>query len=146
MDEYGYGRTLGVRRRPEGLGVEGPLPLPLVYPDDGGFKLGTEYHQIQKVCFNKKYLLVYKVYAPIQKIPSITKYMHLQTDKEKSYLPVSTRRPRPRLRSDPCNFCLERRPFYSMFISNKFYGAKQTEDLENRICRTNNGRQLLTFI
>ena len=101
---------------------------------------------IQKTCSYTKDILQYKRYAQIQKIPSITKYMHLQTDKEMSYLPVSTRRPRQRLRSDPCKYCLERRPFYSMFISNKFYGAKQTEDLENRICRTNNGRQLLTFI
>ena len=72
--------------------------------------------------------------------------MHLQTDKENSYLPVSTRRPRQRLRSDPCNYCLERRPFYWVFISNQFYGAKQTEDLENRICKTNNDRRPLTFI
>ena len=100
---------------------------------------------MQNICSYTKDMLQYKRHALIQKMPSITKYMHLQTDKDKSYLPVSTRRPRQRLRSDPCNYCLERRPFYWMFISNKFYGAKQTEDLENRVCKTND-RQLLSFI
>ena len=107
---------------------------------------------MQNICSYTKDMLQYERHAPIQKTcsntkePSITKYMHLQTDKEKSYLPVSTRRPRQRLRSDPCNYCLERRPFYWVFISNQFYGAKQTEDLENRICKTNNDRRPLTFI
>ena len=55
-----FRRTLGVRRRPEGLGVEGPLPLPLVNPDARGFELGKEYHQIQKMRSNAKYMLLYK--------------------------------------------------------------------------------------
>ena len=72
-----------MRRRPDGLGVEGPLPLPLVYPDDGGVKLGKEYHQIQKICkiyaliqktgSNTKDMLLYKRHTPIQKICSNTK-------------------------------------------------------------------------
>ena len=138
--------------------MEGPFPFPLVYPDDGGFTLGrisSIYKRcapIKNICSYTKDMLQYKRHAPIQKTcsntkePSITKYMHLQTDKEKSYLPVSTRRPRQRLRSDPCNYYLERRPFYPVFISNQFYSSKQTEDLENRSCNTTNDRQLLTFI
>ena len=79
-----------MRRRPEGLGVEGPLPLPLVYPDARGFTLG-------RISSNTKDMLQYQRYP---------RYMHLQTDKENSNLPASTRRPRQRLRSDPWTFNL----------------------------------------
>ena len=82
-----------MRRRPEGLGVEGPFPFPLVYPDDGGFTLGrisSIYKRcapIKNICSYTKDMLQYKRHAPIQKTcsntkePPITKYMHLLTRK-----------------------------------------------------------------